>query len=507
MDIIVLYFIGCLVLSLLMFFNRNALIDYLLFIPFGILQLIFNINCAIDYNNASHGTLVPFLNNEFFGFFTQYLFVSDFDSQYFETDGIGLLFLTLLTIISFFCIIHSIIYSYKRNDSLPEIEVYNGSMVLFIATMSGVLVAKHIGLMWAFLEATTLCASMLIFHNRDKAALEAAWKYIFVCSIAISLAFMGILVLGIALNKGSDHVLDLSIAGLSKEVAFMDPIWLKISFLLVLTGFSTKMGVIPMFTVDIDAKDVAPTPVGALLSGGLMNVGFVAILRFYQVFAFSGIQEWMNNVLLITGMASVLFGAVYISKVKNFKRMFAYSSVEHGGLVLIALASGKEGYFAMIFHLLLHACVKASLFLQMGQVYRTYQAISYDKVGSYFKHNPVGAAVILVGLLCVTAMPPSGLFVSEFYIFKGLIYRGHWVYAGVVLILLTIIMYYLSANVFKLLFSINMVDLKPEERIHPMESFSQVLLLLVVIYFGINPPDELTSFINHVVKVIPQGKL
>lgn len=506
MDIIVLYFIGCLSVSLLMFVNKNALIDYLLFVPFFILQLIFNINCAIDYNNASHGTLVPFLNNEFFSFFTEYLFVSDFDSQYFETDGIGLLFLTLLTIISFFCIIHSIIYSSKSNHTLPEIEVYNGSLVLFIATMSGVLVAKHIGLMWAFLEATTLCASMLIFHNRDKSALEAAWKYIFVCSIAISLAFMGILVLGIAL-KGSTHVLDLTIAGLSKEVVIMDPIWLKVSFLLVLTGFSTKMGVIPMFTVDIDAKDVAPTPIGALLSGGLMNVGFVAILRFYQVFSYSGIQEWMNSVLLITGMASVLFGAVYITKVKNFKRMFAYSSVEHGGLVLIALASGKEGHFAMIFHLIMHALVKSSLFLQLGQVYRTYQSITYDRVGSYFKHNPVGAAVILVGLLCVTAMPPSGLFVSEFYIFKGLIYRGHWFYTSCVFLLLTIIMYYLSANVFKLLFSSNTSDLKLTDKIHPMESSSQILLLLVVLYFGITPPEELTDFINHIVKVIPNGKL
>jgi hydrogenase-4 component F len=263
------------------------------------------------------------------------------------------------------------------------------------------------------------------------------------------------------------------------------------------------MGVTPMFTVDIDAKDVAPTPVGALLSGGLMNVGFVAILRFYQVFANSGIQEWMNNVLLVTGFASVLFGAVYIVKVKNFKRMFAYSSVEHGGLVLIALASGKEGYFAMIFHLIMHSFVKSSLFLQMGQVYRTYESVTYDKIGSYFKFNPVGGSVMLVGLLCVTAMPPSGLFVSEFFIFKGLFYRGHWLFAAVILVLLTIIMYYLSANIFKLLFSKNSLDAKPKEIMNPLESLSQLIMLLTVLYFGINPPEEITVFINQVVSVIP----
>lgn len=505
MDVILIYFIGAVLISIAMFINKNTLIDHLLYIPFVVLQIMLNLNAAISLNKDEGGNLVPFLSLEPFNTLSSWLYINDFEGYYFRTDGIGLIFLSVLTLISTITIIHSVIYSVKKGDAIPEMEVYNGSLVLLIATMSGVLISRHIGLMWAFLEATTLCSSMLIYHNRDKSALEAAWKYIFVCSISVSMAFVGILLLGIAAQDTAE--LDLTVDALIKNAPLMKPSWLMITFLLVLTGYSAKMGVLPLFTVDIDAKDVAPSSIGALFSGGLMNVGFVAIYRFYEIFANTTIHHWMNTILVIVGFGSIFFAAVYIIKVKNYKRMFAYSSVEHAGLALLGLASGGIGYFAMVLHLIMHSLTKASLFYQMSQVYRVFHAKSYDKVGGYFRLNPTGGIIMILGMLCVTAMPPSGLFVSELMIFKSLFYNKDplYLYVGLAtLFLLCFIFYALGANILKLLFTPLSEELHSYEKVSPWESATQFILIGLVLYFGINPPQEITEFIMYSVEKLPQ---
>jgi hydrogenase-4 component F len=283
----------------------------------------------------------------------------------------------------------------------------------------------------------------------------------------------------------------------------MDPIWLKMCFLLILVGYSVKMGIAPLFTVDIDAKDAAPSPIGAIFSGGLLNVGFVAIFRFYEIFAGTSIHPWMNKILMIVGIVSILFAAVYIFKIRNYKRMLAYSSVEHAGIVLLAISCGGIGYFVAIFHLILHAFTKASLFYQMGQLYRVFRGKSMEDVGGYFKLNPYGAASILLGFFCITAMPPSGLFITEFLTFKSLLKEDHLIIAIFILLLLTIIVAALGKNFFKLLFTPLPHGTDYYESVSPFESLSQWALLLVVIYMGINPPVILVDFIQDSVQHLP----
>ena len=191
-------------------------------------------------------------------------------------------------------------------------------------------------------------------------------------------------------------------------------------------------------------------------------------------------------------------------KVKNIKRMLAYSSIEHTGIIMIGIAAGGIGYYAAILHVVLHALTKSSLFFQIGQVYRIYQSKSIYNVGNYFKYNLTGAMVILLAFLCVTAMPPSGLFISEFMIFRSL-FEGHYIFVMIVLlILLTIIIWALSKNIFKLLFTppVNF-DEKTVEKISPVESLSQFVLLGLVIYLGFNPPAEFVALINEAIKNLP----
>jgi hydrogenase-4 component F len=194
-----------------------------------------------------------------------------------------------------------------------------------------------------------------------------------------------------------------------------------------------------------------------------------------------------------------------MTKVKNIKRMFAYSSIEHAGIVMLGLVAGGVGYYAAVLHIILHAFVKSSLFFQMGQIYRIYLSKSIYDVGNYFKYNITGSMVMLLGFFFATAMPPSGLFISEFLIFRSLFEANYLAVLIIVMLLLTMIIWAFGKNIFKLLFS-PAVDFKEDaiEKINPAESISQFILLALVVYLGLNPPQEFVTLIQEAIKYLPR---
>jgi hydrogenase-4 component F len=280
--------------------------------------------------------------------------------------------------------------------------------------------------------------------------------------------------------------------------------WLRLAFIFIFTGFTVKLGLVPMYTAGIDAKDKAPSPAGALLSSVLMNVGFVGIFRTYIIIANSPIHHWASHIVIIAALLSIFVATVYMTRVKNIKRMFAYSSIEHAGIIMIGLAAGGVGYYAAVLHIVLHAFVKASLFFQQGQIYRIYQSKSIYDVGNYFKYNVTGSIVMLLAFFFATAMPPSGLFISEFMIFRSLFEANYLWILIVVMLLLTIIIWAFGKNIFKLLFT-PAVDFKEDsiEKIKPYESLSQFILLGLVVYLGLNPPQEFVTLIQEAIKNLP----
>jgi hydrogenase-4 component F len=446
---------------------------------------------------ALHTCLLIALNvHEFF-------YLNQLEADYFESDYLSIIFLSILSIISITTQIHAYIYNEKRQEYRRNVAVHNMGFIIFVTAMAAVCVAQHVGLLWAFVEMTTLSASVLIYHDRNLLALEGTWKYIFVCSIGIALAFGGILFLGVAIQEA--HLLDFSILTIKAHAKEMNPIWLKVCFGLILTGFSVKMGIVPLFNVDIDAKDVSPSPIGAMFSSCLMNVGFISIFRFYECFTETTMLGWMNNVLMISGVLSIFLASTYLLKVSNYKRAFAYSSMEHAGIAIIALASGhKLGYFACILHLILHSFTKASLFYQFGQVYRVFNTKYEQGVGGYFKINPLGGLVLLLGMLSILALPPFGLFISEFMIFRSLALSNHWAVLLLVVVLLSFIVFSLSKKFIHLLFgnANQLQNLNINKHIHPAETFSQFLLLGLVMYVGMAQPDFLVFYINKAIEVL-----
>lgn len=470
------YLTGAFIISILLFFNRNKKFNYLLVMAFLVLQIAFTIY--------------------------EYLHINTTELHYFTSDALGFLLLITLTIISIPAMYHSYIFLSKNEDNPRHRGIYFAATVVLLTAISGAYLANHIAVTWIFVELTTLSSSVLIYHRRNNRSLEGTWKYVFVCAISITLVFIGILFLSFTLQQaGTD---DLSFAVLIKKAPELNLFWLRLAFIFIFTGLTAKLGLVPMYTAGIDAKDKAPSPAGALLSSVLMNMGFVGIFRFYTVIANSPIHLWANHVILIAAILSIFVATVYMTKVKNIKRMFAYSSIEHMGIVMLGLVAGGIGYYAAILHIILHALVKSSLFFQMGQIYRIYKSKSIYDVGNYFKYNLTGSIVVLLAFFSATAMPPSGLFVSEFLIFRSLFEANYFSVLIIVMLLLTIIIWAFGKNTFKLLFS-PAVDFNEDkiEKINPSESISQFILLGLVVYLGLNPPQEFVSLIQEAIKNLP----
>ena len=207
--------------------------------------------------------------------------------------------------------------------------------------------------------------------------------------------------------------------------------------------------------------------------------------------------------MIIAAVLSVFVATVYMTRIKNIKRMFAYSGIEHMGLVILGLACGGIGVYAAILHIVLHSFVKPSLFFQFNQIYRVYQSKSIYDVGNYFKYNKAGAIVLLLGFFSATAMPPSGLFISEFMIFQSLFEAHSVLILAFILILLTMIIWGFGSNIFRLLF-IPPIHINEEQipKIKTWESLPQYLLLLIAVYLAYAPPALLVNLLQDAVKLI-----
>ncbi len=420
--------------------------------------------------------------------------------NYFTFDALGALFLTLLTIVASASFYHGL--KYFRNRITHRFFYYHAAFIILITTITGAYLANDATFVWVLIEATTLAASVLIYHEKTSHALEATWKYIFLCSIGIAFAYVGILFISIS-DKG---LADLSFASIANLAIHANPLYLKIAFVFILIGYSTKMELFPMHTVGIDANSVSPTPIAALISTGLVNLGFLSIFRVYIAFSHSPIFEWMNHILILSGVLSLIVAAGYMLKAKHNKRMLAYSTLENMGLVAIAIGIGGAGYYAAILLIILHTLTKSSLFFQMGQVSRLLHTFKLDECGEYMKRNPVGGGVLLVGLFVILAIPPSGLFIPEILIFKTMVKSEYWLLMAIVSLMLCFVIYAMSIRFMHILFSKPRIDEDSPlvVKVSPWESVSQYLFLLMVIFICFYQPDFLNSIINQCIAILPK---
>ncbi len=477
MNALILYYSAVLLLCGSMYFIRSQKVQHLLFIPFLGVQAALTIFC--------------------------YQHIGEVVDNYFKIDRIAVLFMVVITILSCTTLLHSIFFASRRSETSTITTVHNIALMVLISMMSGVLISEDLVLLCAFLEATTLASALLIYRERNKKNFEEAWKYFFVCSIGVAMAFVGILFMLIAGKETTTS--DINLTVLLKTIPMMDPLWLKISFLFILTGFSVKIGVVPLFSAVVDAKDAAPLHVNALFSGGMSITGFVALFRFYELFSISpALNHWMNTVLILTGMVSILFATVYTLKISTYRRMLAYSSVEHAGLAMIALTMGHLGCIAAIVHLISYAFITAALCYQFELIFWFYQTEHMDHLGHYSKKDPIGSAIVLFAALMLVAIPPSGLFISQFMLIKSLFAHGKWFVLFAMLLLVFCMFVNFIKRILELLYQAPKEERSTQVKSNFYEAIPQIVLLALVVWIGVNPPADFINYIEKAIAHLPR---
>lgn len=340
------------------------------------------------------------------------------------------------------------IYSLKLKTELDarQSSVYAICLMLFVASMDGANLSRDLGLIWVFVETTTLASAMLISFERARQSLEAAWKYLFICSVGIAIAFVGILLLIIA----QPGVPSLNLDRVLALTASLSPFWLKLSFVFILVGFGTKIGLAPMHFWLPDAHSEAPAAISALLSGALLNTALLPLLRIQTLMNANGLGAMAAGIFLIFGFLSVFVAAVFIVKIKNYKRLLAYSSIENMGIILIAFSLGDLAGKAGLIHIMGHSLIKAAFFLTAGNIYSIYHQKDSGKCGGLLDIDRASGWLWLIAFAFIIGMPPSPLFLSELYIVIGLLAAGNVIGVVIFFILLAAIAWGLGKNVLKI---------------------------------------------------------
>jgi hydrogenase-4 component F len=291
----------------------------------------------------------------------------------------------------------------------------------FVAAMNAAVLAASLGILWAAIEATTILTAFLVGHRNTRGAVEAAWKYVVVCSVGIALAFLGIVLVNLAaVRAGVPAAQALDWTHLASAAPSLNTGVMRVAVALLILGFGTKTGLAPMHAWLPDAHSQAPAPVSALMSGVLLSVAFYAILRTKVISDAALGTGFARTLLVVVALASLAVAAALLLAQHDYKRMLAYHSIEHMGLLALGAAAGSQlALAAVLLHILGHGLAKAVLFLSSGHLHQALGSSRIDAVRGLAGPAPLLAGTLGAGLLALLGLPPFSLFVSELGMFRA----------------------------------------------------------------------------------------
>lgn len=413
----------------------------------------------------------------------------------FRADTLAVVFHVLMIAVLIFSLIHSSSYLRAEKVTTRSYNAYYTLLMLLALSITCVYYSYNLAMTWVFLELTTICSAGIIYHREFEQSLEATWKYIFVCSTGIAMAYLGILLLSTVAVEGT-----LDYAALKSVIAEGNPLYLKLAFLLIVIGYSCKMEVFPLYTVGVDANFAAPAPASAFISTALVNAGFVSIMRIYTLYASSEVFAWARNVLILIGILSLAVGAMFLRRTNNYKRFLSYSTVENMGIVAIGMGIGGVALWAAVFHVMCHTFIKSSMFYHVGVMRHIYDSYSINRIGNYMNINRIGAIGLIVGTLLLLAFPPSPLFVTEVMLFSEIATQGRWWLLILMVVLMCVVLYAIWSRSLRLNYHSNQDELHLSE-VNRRLSYSASVLLIVAIIVGIWQPAELMDIIDSIVNL------
>ena len=341
-------------------------------------------------------------------------------------DALSVFILLIITFIGLSCSLYTWAYldDYVARGAIAPKRLSRFFFLfhVFLFAMIVATMANNLGVLWVAIEGTTLATTFLIAFFRKREGLEAGWKYLILCSVGIALALFGtVLTYYSSIRVLGDESEALNVTKLLEVAGQLDPHVLKLAFIFLLVGYGTKIGLVPMHTWLPEAYTEAPAPVTAMLAGVLETVAVYAVLRSKAIVDQALPTEFSGNLLMLFGFVSFAMAALFILIQRNYKRLFAYSSIEHMGLALMGFGvGGLMGTFGGLFHLLNHALAKSLAFFSAGNVHRRFTTCEIDDVQGLAKVQPVTAVAMLVAGLALVGMPPFSTFASEVLVVSAL---------------------------------------------------------------------------------------
>jgi hydrogenase-4 component F len=342
-------------------------------------------------------------------------------------------------------------------------RLYGALTPAFLAAMVLAVSANNIGVIWVAIEATTVITAFLVGHRRTRAALEATWKYVVICSVGIAVALLGTVLLYFAArHAGADSANALNLDVLIAHAAQLDPAVTRLAGALLLIGYGAKVGLVPFHTWLADAHSQAPAPVSALMSGVLLSVAFSVILRIRPIVDAATGQGFLRAGLLTVGLATVLVAALLLTVTTDLKRMLAYSSMENMGLIAVAAAAGTQlAIAALLLHVLAHGVGKTVLFLAGGQLQAAHDSTAIDELTGVMGRSRLIGASFAIGIVVLLGLPPFAMFASELSIARSLSDAKLSLALAVVLLLIVVAFAALARNTVRLLFGTARIDAPP----------------------------------------------
>lgn len=428
-----------------------------------------------------------------------------FWSDYIILDRIGAWVLLCSAIVYFLASIYAVGYMRLLDNGRRLHRFYALFAGFGLTTLIGPLM-NNAGIYWIAIELTTLVSTFLVAFEREAESMEAAWKYIMVVSAGISLALLGT----IFFYWGGSFVLgpsyQMTWAALAGAAPKMNPVLMTLAFLLVLAGYGTKVGLAPMHSWLPDAHSESPAPVSALLSGALLNTAMIGIVRFLAIAKAGNLGPLPELALVVFGALSLFLGALFIVRQEGIKRLMAYSSIEHMGVVALGFGfGGALGVAGALYHMLNHSLNKSLMFFGAGNMMRAYGTKEILKINSVSRFYPAQGALWLAGAIAITGAPPFGLFLSEFTIMRaGLKPSFSW--AVYVMAILLVVIFIGFMNHFRsMYYDPSSSPASPPRKVSAWCTVPMWLSLAPLLIFGLWWPAGIWDYLTSIAQSLSPG--
>ena len=426
-----------------------------------------------------------------------------------RVDALSAVILLLLSVVGLASILYSVDYLGREGSPhalpLARLRRYHAFVLLFLFTMFLVAEANNLGLLWIALEGTTLVSALLVGFYHTRRSIEASWKYLILCTVGLIFALFGTLLLYVASISASGPAgASLDWTSLIAAAPRLDPGIMRLALVFLFVGYGTKAGFAPLHTWLPDAHSEAPTPVSALLSAGLLKCAIYALLRVDAITLRMPDFTFATWLFLGFGVVSVVLAALFILVQRDLKRLLAYHSVEHMGIISLGIGfGGFLGLFGAVFHMVNHAATKAALFLSGGDLAVAARTKDLDEISGALTALPATGTVLLIGGLALAGIPPFSVFASEFLIVSAGFGGNYWVCAVILLVALAIVFGGLMMHLTRAL-----LGPAPQRGFAPSRgrvvgsALAIGILIPLVVGLGLFLPNALSSLLHAAVRVV-----